>query len=171
MTELKTNKEYEWFLMESFPQKVNGYQKHHLVWSCVEADYKVVERPELINGNQAGPRLIELMKRINPMVDTNNPPKPDDFFIKGKVHLFAKVQRRWTEGARDRYVYDFTYESIKPTSSKQTITITDSMRTKTRFIAGKASTLVHAKELFTRDAPELMVVLEEMVKSGELVFA
>lgn len=171
MTDLKTNKEYEWFLVESFPQKINGYPKFHLDWSCVETDYKVVERPELLPDNRAGPRLIELMRRINPMVDPDNPPMPADFFIKGKVHLFAKVQRRWVEGAKDRYVFDFTYETIKPLLSKQTVIITDAMRTKTKFLAGKATTLAGAKDVISKNAPELMVVLEEMVKSGDVVFA
>jgi len=171
MIDLKTNKEYEWFLMESFPQRINGYPKFHLVWSCVEADYKVVERPELLPDGRAGPRLVELMRRINPMVDATNPPLPPDFFIKGKVHLFAKVQRRWVEGAKDRYVFDFTYETIKPTSTKQTIVITDAMRTKTKFLAGKATSLAGAKDIISKNAPELMVVLEELVKTGEVVFA
>ena len=173
MTELKTTKEYEWFLIDVSRQKLNGYHKLYLEWTCVEANYKVTERMAISEDGTPGSRLVELMARIDPTVDRKNPPKGTDFFVKGKVHFLSKVQQHWidTRGSDDKMMFEFVYESVKPLVTKPQTVITEAMRTKTTFIARKAKNLTHAKELIARDAPELSIVLDELVKTGEVVFA
>jgi hypothetical protein len=171
MAELKLNKEYEWFLTEAYPQNRNGGLKYHLVWSCIEVNCKITERSSILRDGQPGVRLVELMTKLDPLVIPEKPPKPADFFIRGKVHLIAKVQRHWIEGVNDRPVYEFVYDSIKPVTSKAPATITDAMKTKAKFLARKAGSLQLAKESISREAPDLIPAFEELVKSGDLVFA
>lgn len=167
MAELKTNKEYEWFLkdMEIKPTS----HKLKLVWGCVDADYEVTEMTALVEKGEAGPRLQQLMHRLNGASPEGTVPKPLDFFRKG-MHLFSKVQMHWPESRTEIPLYEFVYETIKPEKTrKQTFTEADVK--KVMFRVGQAKTYTEARSKVEAYDQNLIPVLDDLVNSGKVVFA
>lgn len=170
MAELKTNKEYEWFLQTFKTEKRAGGLRFKMVWAGVDTEYEIVEWPAIGEKNQPGPRLIELMQRLNGGgLPDAEPPDPFKFFRRG-MHLFAKVQKHWTEGKGDPILYEFDYNTISPTSARQEKTIDPALKKRVLFRAGQSTTLTDLRERIKANDPALIPVLDEMVKTGEVKF-
>jgi hypothetical protein len=165
MTELKTNKEYEWFLKEMEVKHTS--QKLKLVWGCVDADYEIVEMTALMEKGEAGPRLKDLMQKLNGIVPGGSVPKPTDFFKRG-MHLFSKVQMHWPESRTEIPLYEFIYETIKPERTKKQAASESDIK-KVMFRVGQAKTYIEARSKVEAYDPSLVPVLDELVTLGKVV--
>jgi len=173
MTEkLERNKEYEWFLKSYNPVKGPGGTRLKLVWVGVDVDYEIAEYPLLREDGTAGPRLVELIQRMNGTLGkpTNGSVIPGDHLKRG-IHLFAHVHRHFTETKTDAPVYEFVYETISLTPEALKQEVPASARKKILFRVSQSKTVDEVRSRLGVTDPSLIPWFEQMVKNGEVVFA
>jgi hypothetical protein len=167
---LETGKEYEWFLKSIAPAPRAGVMRLHLKWAGVDVDQEINEWPMLGPGGLPGPRLIELVQRLNGGTSHNISPEEVIPAIKRGMHLYAQVQRHFTEQKSDAIKWEFVYETIHSTASADAVAISDAVRTRVVFRAKQAKTLAEAREKLKGEGAEFVKALEQMVKTGEVKF-
>lgn len=161
MTELDTAKFYEWFLQEIAVHKRPAGAKLKLVWNCVTENIAITEWCSINEDKTYGPRLKEFAKRLGLS-------SPDDF-RKG-MHIWAKVQRHWTQERHEQTEYELTYESFSRKAPKE-LTIDDATRKRLAFLARQANTWDQARENVKAKAPDLLAAFEHLRQNGELALA
>lgn len=161
MTELDTSKYYEWFLQKVSGTRRSAGPKLLVVWTCVTEDITITEMCAVTEDGKFGPRLLELAKRLGLS-------SPKDM-LKG-MHIWAKVQRHWTQERNEGTEYEFTYESIQRRAPKE-LTIDDATKKRLAFLARQATTWEAARENVMAKAPDLLQAFEHLRQTGELALA
>jgi hypothetical protein len=166
--QIEPGKEYEFFL-RSFKQVPRaGGQRFHMVWNGVDIDCEVDEYPLINKDGTPGPRIVELMQRLNggkPLSPAQA--NPNEFFKRG-MHIWAHLHRHWTETKTDDIKWEFRYETIRVQASKQIVEITDAQRTMVKHRARQSKTLAELRERLKADGSAYQEALAHMIKNGEI---
>lgn len=161
MVELDTSKYYEWFLQEIKAVSRNGGSKIKLTWNCVSEDHTITEWCGVAPDGTYGPRLLEFSNRLGMA-------SPHDF-RKG-MHIWAKVQRHWTQEKNEAIEFEFCYESISPRVPGDQA-IDSASRKRLEFLCRQASTWEDARANVKAKAPGLLSAFEQLRLAGELQLA